>query len=343
MQIDHTNYEAFYLDYLEGNLSGAELEAFEAFIAVHPELALEDTELPQLLPTDETFDPVQKLALRQPIDLAALNASTIEFFLIAREEGLLDSSQQAQLNHWLEANAHYQQDARLYAMVKLESDLTETYAHKSELKRPLGRVIPLWWPGVAAAAGIALLVTIGLGYNTGTNPTQSAGTHSRKGENTHAYHNPVHTTPVQVAGTQNGKKRNTPQKTPAKQTNQSPSKVKRFNYQRNILLEDAVLASLEKRQATLQVETPSYVTPLPEDVAFVRTEPVTAPEKPQTDLAWTPVSEMKNPIEPVTNTLSSTFNTPVDFRTAKASKRKSGGFYLKIGKLEVSNQSASLW
>jgi hypothetical protein len=104
VQINSTNYEAFYLDYLEGNLSDEAMAAFEAFLLEHPELAIDDLSLFTLEPQAEpVMDPVRKLALKQGIDMSDLNAGSIDFFLIARQEGLLNDEQKAQLNHWLEA------------------------------------------------------------------------------------------------------------------------------------------------------------------------------------------------------------------------------------------------
>jgi hypothetical protein len=47
--------------------------------------------------------------------------------------------------------------------------------------------------------------------------------------------------------------------------------------------------------------------------------------------------EMANPIQPVTRKMSSVLNTEIDFKTSKAARKK-GGFYLKIGKLEISRK-----
>jgi hypothetical protein len=48
--------------------------------------------------------------------------------------------------------------------------------------------------------------------------------------------------------------------------------------------------------------------------------------------------DMKNPIKPITNRLGDAVKKEVDFRTAKTTSERSGGFYFKIGKLEVSHR-----
>lgn len=343
MQINHSNYEAFYLDYLEGNLSGETLEAFEAFLAAHPELSIDDTAFPTLEAADDFLDATQKLALKKEICMEDLSTDTIDFFLIAREEGLLDSDQQLQLNHWLEANAHYQQDARLYSMIRLESDDAVAYPQKSALKKQSGRIIPMWWPGVAVAAGIALIFTIGMNNPFG-NDSRRTDTVAQNNTDTtiHIQQPEVHSgvDSQKNRGTEKERKEGTKKDETLPQ--HQPSKPKRYIHQRNIMLQDAVLASLEKRNASLNVQKQVTIHPLSSDIAYSVPDNAIISQE-QNDLAWVPVTDMKNPIEPVTDKLSTTLNTPVDFRTAKASKRKGGGFYLKIGKLEVSHQSASLW
>lgn len=358
VQIDMTNYEAFYLDYLEGNLSGDALAAFEAFLSEHPELAIDNEPLPKLEAETVSYDPIQKLALKKSIDLNDLNGETIEFFLIAREEGLLNSDQKAQLNHWLEANAHYRQDADVYALVQLEADTTEVFEHKSTLRKTGGgRIIPMWWTGAAVAAGLALLITIGLSTGgTETNDPANGGLSA-------ANKKPVPTEQVdpknggnnastgtdanpEIKPRKNAGSNNQQQKrTNGSEQPKTPVKPRRPAYQpNNPLLRETVLASLEKRNATLHTGNKT-VEPMPAIAPQPQTHPVKN-EAPQSDMAWVPVDQMKNPIQPVTQTLSNTLNTPVDFRTAKASKRKGGGFYLKIGKLQVSHQpgqSASLY
>lgn len=347
MPITIENYEAFYLDYLEGNLSGETLVAFEAFLAAHPELSVDD-ELVMLQPAEESFDPMQKLALKQGIDMDDLNAETIEFFLIARQEGLLSAEQNAHLNHWLEANAHYQQDARLYALTTFKADETVVYEGKADLKKPVGggRVIPLWFTGLAVAAGLALLFTIGMNQDeNGTGSKKPAQTESiaSTGRDTVKHNDQASTSGDRhkVKNT-NGKQVNDNHKQPVndgkKGNGSQPNTPKRPVYQHSILHEGTVLASLEKRQAKLSASGDKTISPL------VTPKPIqVVPEEvPANDVALVTVDEMKNPIKPVTNRLSETFNTPIDFRTAKAAKKKGGGYYFKIGKWEVTHQTASL-
>jgi hypothetical protein len=50
------------------------------------------------------------------------------------------------------------------------------------------------------------------------------------------------------------------------------------------------------------------------------------------------VQDMNNPIKPITNRIGDLVKQDVDFRTAKATEKNSGGFYIKIGKFELSHK-----
>ncbi|MDP5012056.1 MAG: hypothetical protein NWQ47_12565 [Crocinitomicaceae bacterium] len=56
------------------------------------------------------------------------------------------------------------------------------------------------------------------------------------------------------------------------------------------------------------------------------------------DVAYMGFQDMKNPIKPITKRLGDVVKQEVDFRAAKTTSERSGGFYFKIGKLEVSHR-----
>lgn len=344
VEINKSNYEAFYLDYLEGNLHGEALAAFEAFMAENPELAIEDTDFVSLITPEETMDPVEKLAMKRTVDISALSLETVDYFLIARTEGLLSAEEDAQLENWLSANAYYRNDAKLYALTQLQADPQEVFTGKAALKRKPARVIPLWVTGLSIAAGLALLITVSI----------PKGTEPANGDNG----NPI--AQQTVDSTQNNQQPNGNQNVTAPNgpTNRSTSPDKQGGYhkqqpgtpeQQPIIRrypapdrrnETAYVAPLDKRQLHIsehqQNELAQWNAP-----EITPKQSATADAPSNNDVAWEPV-KMTNPIEPVTKTLASTLDTPVDFRTAKATKKKPGGFYLRIGKLEVSHRSASL-
>ena len=69
-----------------------------------------------------------------------------------------------------------------------------------------------------------------------------------------------------------------------------------------------------------------------------KTYPITQETKEEPLLASTGFEHMKNPIKPLTSAISKKTKTDVEFKTAKPSQDKPSGFYLRIGKFEVSRK-----
>ena len=64
-RIDHTNYEAYLLDRMEGTLSPAQEHDLEAFLLANPHLMPDDEELPSLTITKASLSNVEKKALKR--------------------------------------------------------------------------------------------------------------------------------------------------------------------------------------------------------------------------------------------------------------------------------------
>lgn len=331
--INIENYEAFYLDYLEGTLSADLAVAFEAFLAAHPDLKLEEEELPFIYPTQEdaVLPALNKLLLKKQVSIDELNEQTADYFFIAQQEGLLSEQDERLLETWLLANANYKNDRALYAKAKLVAGV-ERFEQKQTLLQKEARVIPLWWTGVAAlAAGVALVVTIGVNQ-----PVQPHGK-----------------TPV-VANH------------PLKDTlNKEQQEKPLFNRDTPVLKS---IPRLHRAAGAVPVPTNSLAqsTPLPDQEPVISVMPqehhlpnniaVQLPVAPLTheratqldplsqegteDLAYVSWNDMKNPVAPITTKLSEKLNTTVDFRSAKPTEKQKGGFFIKIGKLEISHQSS---
>ncbi|MFY7990639.1 MAG: hypothetical protein ACOVO3_07890 [Fluviicola sp.] len=317
------NYEAFYLDYLEGNLSDADRAAFEKFLTEHPELQLEDDLLPEftLLDEDTMLSSVEKMALKRDYEDTAILPENLEGLLIADSEGLLSDPKKKALEAWIAANPLWKQEAQLYAQAHVAPNMQEQ-TDKQVLYRKGGAIIPLWWSGVAAmAAGIALFVTLGIGddreFGPGSNAAFTAkmprvewnNTTGQTDSNTSIQ--PIQNGPVKSykkqAGTPEIKK---PEQQPTIQ--QAPENNGPVNLANN----DGSLPP--------QLPGPNKVTLNPE----------TSPNN--QDFALNQ-NRMSNPIAMITGVLSEKLNTPIDLKTAKKTKEEKGGFYLKIGKLEISH------
>ncbi|MBX2978427.1 MAG: hypothetical protein KF905_03955 [Flavobacteriales bacterium] len=135
-RIDHTNYEAWLLDRLEGNLSPEQDRMLDAFLAANPGLDDAHMELPTLDRLSAQLAQADKEALKRTLPPAGMPAEPIDDFLIARLEGDLDARQLEALNIYLLHHPEHQRAERLYALTKLVP-AAMAYADKQGLERQL--------------------------------------------------------------------------------------------------------------------------------------------------------------------------------------------------------------
>jgi len=219
------NYEAFLLDYLEGNLDRDTTSELKEFLAAHPELEneLEGMEDIQLRPESVVFDreglkapskktlrsdeeardelyfkavegrlaPWEEEALkdllsderfkkeyrlwqmirlepghdemdrsglyRLPLELP-IHSESVEYFLIARSEGILSDEESAALEKYCLDSKELQQELRLADALRLEAPKGVFYPDKNGLKKKRKGVLVLMY---RAAAVIIILGLIG--------------------------------------------------------------------------------------------------------------------------------------------------------------------------------------
>ena len=135
--IDHTNYEAYLLDRMEGNLSPAQERELEAFLVMNPDLVPDDQELPSLTDTTASLSKFDKAALKRTLPPNGMPGETpLDDLLIARLEGDLSPAQLHALKAYLLAHTEHQRAERTYALTKLGPEAM-AFAAKEELSRAL--------------------------------------------------------------------------------------------------------------------------------------------------------------------------------------------------------------
>lgn len=149
-KINLNNYEAFLLDYLEGNLSAEDTADLLLFASHHPELEIDlDDELPILedshlveLPKEE------KVKLQELVELETLLVLELdkEHYSISRLQELMTKYPEA-----------YQSLRRSYASSVLVAEKI-VFDRKSKLKQPI--VISMVWRYAAAAVFIGAFITL---------------------------------------------------------------------------------------------------------------------------------------------------------------------------------------
>ncbi len=136
-RIDHTNYEAWLLDRLEGNLLPEHERELAAFLALHPELDPGEGELPTVVDQEVRLGALDKEALKRRLPpVATVDPLNVEDHLIARLENDLSQEQMEALRMFLFHHPEHRRTEDLYALTKLVPEAM-AFAQKQELTRTL--------------------------------------------------------------------------------------------------------------------------------------------------------------------------------------------------------------
>lgn len=324
-EINIENYEAFYLDYLEGNLSN-ELEAsLLAFLEENPSLISDDDLLDvRLTEPAATMDASWKNTLKIDLSSEAITTANVETFLIASVEQQLDPKQEAELATFLAQHPVWFNEYQRFQQTRFQPDFSLQYPDKHTLKKGATRIIPLYVRYAAVAAGLALIFTV----------TQWLSIQSGAKAPTYARQD----TPKPLADT------NRVAPKPMQGVHDAPTKQPQIASVPAQETEGSETRNpLRVRRAAINQLRTKKACPLPNGSLMrepIQAVPVFAAEysSAQSEIAMIGYEEMKNPIKPVTAKISEIIKQEVDFRTSKAARKRPGGFYLKIGKLEISRK-----
>jgi hypothetical protein len=149
--INRHNYEAYFLDYLEGNLNAEDTALLMQFLENNPDLKseVEGIELMELNADNGIqFD---KSSLRQNI-----NADNVEDYIIASVENVIDEEDKPELEEYLNGSTEAMALAERYKKAIL-SKPEINYPEKSRLKKN-NVVIRYMVPLTSAAAAIAIVL-----------------------------------------------------------------------------------------------------------------------------------------------------------------------------------------
>ncbi len=163
MSINQHNYEAFFLDYSEGNLSPEEVAELMLFLEQHPELKaeLEAFEPIELVAPTVVFD--GKASLQQE---TGIGLSNYENYFIGAQEGTLTASELTAVDAFLKAHPEKQAEFDTYQQLTLTAPPI-VFNHKASLHQKDRKVVPIYYYFVAAAAAMLLFFFL-FNYNAET-------------------------------------------------------------------------------------------------------------------------------------------------------------------------------
>jgi len=153
MNITRDNYEAFFLDYIEGNLEEARIDEFLDFLEMNPDLKeelhlFENIQLPEDL---SKFSGKEQL-YRSPEEAK----TSIEAKTIAYLEGDLDKEESSLFETYLAAHPELLKDYQLFAKTKLKPEPGLIFKGKNKLYKKSAAVVFMNWTARAAAVIVLL-------------------------------------------------------------------------------------------------------------------------------------------------------------------------------------------
>lgn len=165
-KINKDNYEAFYLDYLEGNLNELESVSLFNYLDANPELKaeLEDDVLEYtLVPDTAHLNSFEKDDLKNfDCLLGEICLNNVNDFIIADLENTISEDKKKELDEFIAKHQLEKEKAYFFA-TKLKPNNSEVYKHKNELKKK-GKIIPLFIK-IASVAAVGLMFFNLIGFN----------------------------------------------------------------------------------------------------------------------------------------------------------------------------------
>ena len=324
------NYEAFYLDFLEGNLNEADTLMLTDFLEANPGLKVEmDDEFTSFQEESIVLDDFSKLMLKSDVEDVLITSENVSYFIIAQAEGVLDEVKSHELASFIKGNSVLEKESKLAGLVLFQPDEEIVFADKASLKQKR-RIVVLWpYAAAIAAASVVLFfwsimdstpvsvepmgskISASAGYGN-KNEKGASGSNLRKSnQNENEVLNQNNSTTQAV----NQIPKNAREKTVAKESRIDQMKSNPIG----------PIASInEQKLAPIGTHYNSIESP-------------TNNQQKEADvLALAPNAGMHNPIEPLTKFVSKKTNTEIEFKTTPKVEDERRGFHLKIGKFEIS-------
>jgi hypothetical protein len=163
MTINENNFEAYMLDYLNGNLDPLTTAELMAFLAENPGF---EQLLPEYkcnyMPSCKENLPGKTFLKKDFSDVPAINEGNFDEFCIAFSENLLKEADRSRLADYLKQNPEKKNDFNLYQQLKLRADKNISYAGKSKLKRQVAgsNILRYTLYTIGMAASLALLFVL---------------------------------------------------------------------------------------------------------------------------------------------------------------------------------------
>jgi hypothetical protein len=146
MKINRDNYEAYFLDYHEGQLSPEMVEEVLMFVEQNPDLKNVFNEFESVsLSADQNiiFEKKSSLKKNQVFATSQVNELNYEEYLVGETEGLLNAEQLASIEEFISINPQFEKDRSLFALAHLSADDEIVFEAKESLKQKAIAIGPI--------------------------------------------------------------------------------------------------------------------------------------------------------------------------------------------------------
>lgn len=303
------NYEAFYLDELEGNLTEELSAELHSFLLEHPDLKLPIEPLLYLESTEQ-LSAFEKALLHSFNPSSEITLDNIPYAIIADQEGILTKKQAKQLAELVRNNPAI--DTTSYPTL---APTTLVYPNKKSLQKQTTPIITLRWLSIGTiAASIALVISIF--------PKHTSTVQTKK---------PIKAIAKQIA---HSFKKNT----------KNSNKKEMVNEITTYTVESTVSCSFPSETPVEQIHV--HESPVEHQIILpvnpIENVPTVALNElqPQNNvlISQNKTAEDNNVLALVTSIIASKLNTPIAYKITKASNEEKGEIYFKIGRFEFSRK-----
>ncbi|MGI8892602.1 MAG: hypothetical protein ACR2GN_03990, partial [Bacteroidia bacterium] len=178
-KINKENYEAFFLDYYEGNLNRQKSEELFQFLELNPDLKTEFSAFENFSLEKEEIFFDDKNSLIKP----EVNHFNYQNYLIAETEGDLNENEARALDNFIKLHPEYNKEKEIYRKLKSTPDESVYFELqekiKKEEKKPVGKIIYLY-RSIAVAASVLLAAFLFMQINNSNNDQSIAKVDSKK-------------------------------------------------------------------------------------------------------------------------------------------------------------------
>jgi len=162
MNINSGNYEIWFLDYFENQLSAEQVATLFLFLEQHPHLkeefdAFENTSI-HLEDLENEILPNKSNLKKQDF----ISEQNIQEYFIAEIEGELPLAKQAQLQNFLQEHPQYHEERDLFQKTKLPAKNEEVFPKKNKLRR--GVVLPFYQTNEFYRVAALILLLLGAAF-----------------------------------------------------------------------------------------------------------------------------------------------------------------------------------